>query len=509
MVTIVDKKYIKSMDKFREPRTELGLIGACSENVVVFAEKMLGYRLYAWQVEFLNKVQGVGGNDRNFAVMTSRQIGKSFSVAVLSLWAAVFNKFPGTAYNNTNVAIISRGDRQAKELLREIKKLIHMGNSKMSEYKDKEGNQIFGDSFFTDLLDPNAPNNSTDITFLPWSKGMGDYVCKGSKYGSVIQSYPPTSVVLGKTFSLIIVDEAGHTTSISDEFFYEDLGPTGNACNAVRIVISTPWVPSGFFYRYMDPDGVFESMSINRFVFTIDAIKIENPQYYENVMRGMIKPLELDGKMDAVQRGYYCRFVQGEKIFFDPDKVYGVFDKHVEYKQSYDDKCDIGVDFGGESNSRTVLTVTAFNEEGVITRITDRVFGVGEDNDIIPVIKVMMTKYNIQRVIVDNCPAGQYLIREMEGIGWDVQRMSFASEKISKYTAFRSMINKGLVKSYVDDDLKTEMLALESRQGKRNLQISHAPGYSDDRIDSFVISSYFYLDDVKEAFVVSYDELYD
>ena len=53
---VVDKAFIKKMDKYREPNKDLGLIAACSENVVVFAEKMLGVTLYAWQVKFLMRI---------------------------------------------------------------------------------------------------------------------------------------------------------------------------------------------------------------------------------------------------------------------------------------------------------------------------------------------------------------------------------------------------------------------------------------------------------------------
>ena len=69
----------------------------------------------------------------------------------------------------------------------------------------------------------------------------------GSKVGSVIKSYPPTTGVLGETFTIVVIDEAGLSEKISDQFFYETVYPTGNKNNAIRIYTSTPWVPSGFF----------------------------------------------------------------------------------------------------------------------------------------------------------------------------------------------------------------------------------------------------------------------
>ena len=71
--------------------------------------------------------------------------------------------------------------------------------------------------------------------------------------------------------------------------------------------------------------------------------------------------------------------------------------------------------------------------------------------------------------------------------------MNFRAEKVKKYGAFRSMMNKGLIRSFIDDSLKTEMLSMEVTSGSRQSVIQHAPGYSDDEIDSFVLSAYFFL----------------
>jgi hypothetical protein len=96
----VDEKFLAEMDLKRIPNKDVGLFQACSENVVVFAELMLGIRLYGWQVKFLSEIQDAIDNDnqlqQEFVANTSRQIGKSTAVAVLSIWATVFNKYPVT-----------------------------------------------------------------------------------------------------------------------------------------------------------------------------------------------------------------------------------------------------------------------------------------------------------------------------------------------------------------------------------------------------------------------------
>ena len=117
--------------------------------------------------------------------------------------------------------------------------------------------------------------------------------------------------------------------------------------------------------------------------------------------------------------------------------------------------------------------------------------GIGSIDD----MKALMIDFSIDRIVVDDCAAGMLFIRMMESEGWSVTKMNFRSEKIKKYGAFRRMLNKGLVVSYHDDDLRTEMLAMEYAGNTRQSYIQHAAGYSDDLIDSFVMSSYFYCEE--------------
>ena len=81
----------------------------------------------------------------------------------------------------------------------------------------------------------------------------------------------------------------------------------------------------------------------------------------------------------------------------------------------------------------------------------------------------------------------------MKEKGWNLTPMNFRSEKVKKYGAFRSDLNNGRIKSYMDDELKTEMLALENSDSARHSVIIAPPGYNDDRIDSFVLSAYHYV----------------
>jgi len=507
----VTEGFIEEQSEYRVPPPSTGLLEACSSNVVLFCEKMLGLKLYSWQIYFLRKIQErMENNDEvssEFVALTSRQIGKSTALAVLSLWCCTFNKYPGTVGNNTIVGIASATDMQAKKLLYEMKKYIMMGDSFMRDTYTKDDKPLFGDMFFTNLLDEGQPNNTTTISFKRHNpKRHGPFVLAGAKTGNVIKSYPPTSVVLGETFTVVIIDEAGKSDKISDQFFYDYMYPTGNSTNAVRIYTSTPWASSGFFYRLVDPDDVYGGTPAEVVNFTIDAIRDENERQHRTVMN-TVEQLQKDGKSDEVQRAYYCRFVKGEQSYFDPDDVFRAFDADLLPKDSFAGFCDIGVDFGGQVNSRTVLTVSHLDDNGHITRLYARKYDVGKDGGLIEDIAKLMESFNIQRVVPDDCPQGDYMIRKMKDLGWSVTPMSFRAEKVKKYGAFRSMLKKGLIRSYKDDDLQTEMLAMEYSHGSRQSVIQHAPGYSDDHIDSFLLSCYHYLQEDDKLTIFDWDNI--
>jgi hypothetical protein len=522
---VIDEKFVVAMGSYRVPAVGESLLSACSKSPVVFAEKMLGVELYDWQVFFLEGMRCIVLNDvdgffslydsvglprpelmcTEALAITSRQIGKSTSLEIFSLWCAAFNKKPGTMHHNTNVVLISRSDDQARHMLRGIRKLYRHGDRFMRDaYKAEDGKSLFpvddkGLGFFGRLMSKDDPNNSTSITFAAYDPSKhGEYMLKGSKAGSSIICLPPTSKVLGFTFSIGIVDEAGHP-DITDSFFFNDLQPTGDSTDALWIYTSTPWNPSGFFYDFCDVEQTGNYNHIFRVCFTIDAIKHEKSKMaqkqYENVLEKVTRYNQA-GKIDEVQRSYYCRFVSGDSSYFDPKKVDACFDESVTMVESFTGECDAGIDFGGSKKSRTVVTITTLLEDGTVRRLYHRVYPVKQDLQLIEDMKELKLRFNIQRIVTDDCPEGHVWNRQMkEELGWNVVPVMFASEKVKKYGVFRVALHTGKLKSYIDNELRTEMKALESRQGVRNTMIEHAPGYSDDMIDSFMLSTYHYVED--------------
>jgi len=103
--------------------------------------------------------------------------------------------------------------------------------------------------------------------------------------------------------------------------------------------------------------------------------------------------------------------------------------------------------------------------------------------------------FDVQRIILEQCPQGDYFIRKMdEELGWNVEIMNPSKDKARKYSAFNTFIQRNKIYSYPDEDLKQEMKALEKEQQRTRTKI-HAPrNYTDDMIDSFIISCYFFLE---------------
>lgn len=503
------------LDGLRKPSDKsMGLEEGCSANVVVFAEYMLGMKLYYWEVAFLYSLQcvmekreispvlgGLPGIRTMVLALTSRQIGKSTGLAVFALWASFFNKKGDKRFNSTQVLIVSRSFDQAKKLLREIKRTYQDGDRFMRlTYLDADGTPIFGKEFFQSRLSKDDGNNATTINWRSYDKHKdGEWVLKDSNASSGIRCYPPTDVVLGETFTIGMVDEAGHK-KIEDDFWFDSLKKTGDANQALWVFTSTPWQPAGFFYEYCDLENKSGTDYIQKLCFTIDTLKQDiasgnefAESQYEYVMDEIKRDEEL-GKMDSVRRGYYCEFVQGEDSYFDPLKVDEVFDADIPMLSEYSGECDLGVDFGAQKTggSKTTLTISAYIDERVV-RLWHREYNKGADIHIVNDIEELFPRFNIQRIIPDDCPAGSFLIEEMIQKGWNVTPMQFRTWKVKKYGAFRAKMFKGEVDSYVDDELKKQMKAMRNAENTKQSYIQPAKGYHDDLIDGFVMSAFHFL----------------
>lgn len=529
---------LKRLDSLRTPSNkDVGLVEACSESVVVFAHYMLGMKLYYWEIRFLECLQGVLEErvgykeyDRVLA-LTSRQIGKSTTLAVFGLWASFFNKRPDKRFNSTQVLIVSRSDTQAKKLLREVKKTYIDADRYMRyNYLDENGDSIFWypknkrgkQGFFSSRLSDDDSNNATMLNWRTYDETKdGEFILKNSNSASGVRCYPPTDVVLGETFTIGMVDEAAHE-KITDTFWKDSLKKTGDANKALWIFTSTPWKPSGFFYDYCDVENRGNADYVLKLCVVVDTLKYDvdsgihfNEElgydtaeaHYEYVMSEIEKDMAL-GDVNSIKKGYYCEFVSGDIVYFNPEHVLGMFDRDRVMLEQCSLPCDLGIDFAGSANGHTTFTVARYDEEtDTVVRLWHKRFDKGATIDFIAEVKAVMRNFNIQRIIPDDCPAGFHHINQMtKDMGWNVTPMQFRTWKVKKYGGFRALLAKKRIVSYPDEFLKEEMLSMEYSQSTKQSYIQPSMGKTDDLIDGFVMAAFHYLDGEERVTFVAWED---
>jgi len=502
--TKVDDSFIAEQRSYTVLAKGIPLFKQCSDSVVLFATHMCGITLRAWQIALLRKAQDMllrKSDIRSLLALTSRQVGKTTADAILADWVTIFNKAPSGLGNHSPVGLVSASEDQSTKLLREMRKIMILGDKYLEKtYKNPDGTPLFGKGLLMSLIDDKAENNTSTITFKAYDKSKhGEYFLKDSLLGSFIKSYPPTAVILGNTFAFLIVDEAGKTDRIKDEAFKDYMLPTLDEYRAPMLMTSTAWEPNGYFFEKCDVDGKINDTNTEVLMFTIDAIKIESPERYNRTYQE-IQKLNAKGDTATVQRQYYCRFVKSEKLYFDPEKIYEMFDSSLAHVETSLLECDMGIDFGGKQVSRTVINISYYDEEkDTIVRLYHKRYPLNGDDSLLEDVEDLLKRFKIQRIVPDDCPAGWAIIRQMINKGWNVTPMNFKTDKVKKYGSFRGKLNQGKIKSYKDDELKVEMRSMENTEGGKQSYIMAAPGYTDDMIDAFVMSAYHYLDEHKKV----------
>lgn len=453
----------------------------CKNDPSLFMKHMLGIPPYTWQKLILDDIKS--GNKR-LIVDTSRQIGKTTLCAAVSLWVCWCNKARSGIGKNTKVGIFSRSDDQAKKIIYEIRNLITNGDIRMRKFS-RSPNDRYAQGYFKTLIDYSQKAESTKeaITF---KQGIAH-----SKVGSFIKSYPPTDAGLGNFFDYVFVDEASR---LDDDIFYRVISPTMDKYNATTLLTSTPAGLSGFFFEMFDPFDDDDKHEYKRHYYDIKSIIHDDPEQHRAVMN-KVEDWIRKGKRLLAEQEYFGKFTSNDQSFFEFDDVENMYDKGLVQMMSCSEECDMGVDFGGAKTSRTVITISKLDSDGIITRLFDKVYPVKGDDSLITDMVDLKKRFNIQRIIVDQCPEGDYAIREMKNRGWNITGFVFAREKLSKYGSFRAKLHQGQIKSYKDDELAIEMRALNQLQGVQRTMIKAPKGYGDDIIDSFLMSVYFYIDE--------------
>ncbi len=449
----------------------------CRNDPVKFAYYMLGKKLWKHQIFLTDKAV-----ENRFNIWClPRQTGKSVTIAVLALWAAWFSKYSNTGMerltSGCKVYIMSRTEDQAKELLLRIRELIREGDLHMSKLLRNNAKHMT--DFYSSEI--GEPNNKFQITF---------------KNGSSIKCVPPTDSVRGKSADWFFIDEAAFlkTDGDPDALYYESVEPTIRQTNGKMILCSTPRGQQGFYYKILDP---FENFPVNdwdKVWFHYDILEdVSEVQYQEIIDKE--KKMRSEGNGKSFEQEYEARFVSSSESFFDSDGIDNSSGGSYKLSELFGTECVLGVDYG-MVNSRTALAISYYDmeEEKIITCYVKR-FKSGKDlNDVVPFIKGLMKRFNIIKIVADDCPEGYSINQDMANKGLNVDLFNFTREKTETYCSYRNYLNRGKVGVLTDKDLLMEMKGLQQEEtinGK--LKIFKGGGLTDDLCDALIMSAKTWL----------------
>jgi len=445
----------------------------------IFARWYLGVKPFVYQDMVLND------ESNRIIVCSSRQIGKTYVTAIKALHYAMFNP-------DSSILVFSRNNNQSKRFIREMKKLMQEGmdNLKRETYSsiaETYINESDEEWMFPQDIDSKKPNNTEEFSLTN---------------GSIIRSLPATDSSRGYTADLVIVDEAAF---VPDDIFEMVIEPTVRFTGGTIILLSTPNGQKGFFYHLFDPLDKQVGREYKRYWWKWEICP--NPNIKEMTEK---KRKQLDAMTFAQE--YEAQFTVDSDSFFQSRKIREATVKDMNMKYAdLDHEYVCGIDYG-VSKSKTVVSLSYLDKNhNVVYLAYQKSFPGGYDNAQIPTfVNELETKFNIVQYVVDDCPQGESPTQALERVGKKVRRIYFGKEKVGMYFRFKESLN------IRDDDggfgrrvrfpkireLIDEMVALQMRDSKRGTTflIEKPQGGSDDRIDSFVLSTVPFLEEEKKEF---------
>lgn len=272
------------------------------------AKTFLGIKPFSFQKDVIDEVKNAKGTGKTVVVNSRRQCGKTTLISNLQLYYAI-------NYAGTKNYVLSPTLKQGKSIYKSIINAI-------------SGSGIIKSKNATDLI----------ITFIN---------------GSTIsfKSGEQRESLRGETCTgLLCIDEAAY---LSDDIF-NIVKPWCDFHKAVMLIVSTPFVKNGFYWRYYN-------YGLNNEYNTI-TIDWTNPKYQEDL--DFILPTE---KLDEYQKILPKNVFRSEYLglFLDDDgSVFIGFKKCVKDNSiKASDRLFVGIDWGaGGDGDDTAISV--LNQEG-------------------------------------------------------------------------------------------------------------------------------------------------
>jgi hypothetical protein len=440
-------------------------------------------------------LKAIAEGKTRFALCLARQLGKSIGLALFLTWAAWYNKFPATIAKITTIYIISRDESASIELLDKVRGVLNDGDKHMSQFGYER--------FFNNSL--KEPNNLHQITFLN---------------NCFIKSIPPTGQVLGKSASIMVIDEA-HRLSCEepDKFFNQFVVPTVAETGGIIILSSSPEGIVGFFYEAIDPDNKNKDNPYVKIWFdhTVWSDGSTESIKYQSFVEAERKRLSGEGMLKYWQQEYQALFTVTQSSFFDNKEIEDALKDTPPYYEWKDTPCSLGIDYGLKF-TRTVLTIRTMAKREIIQLFQYRCPADFDINNLVSPewehsIQRLKQRYNIFMIIPDDCPQGDQINRWLESnSGIQVKKYNFRSDQMSKTDgvnrncaaySYRAKLKEGILKIPSWNTVQQfEMKILQETEQKVFISIKSPDGQLCDTFDSDMMASIPFLD---MANIIAYD----
>lgn len=267
-----------------------------------------GIKPFSYQQAVINEVKDAKGSGKTVVVKSRRQVGKSVLIANLLLYYAI-------NYKGTKNYVLSPTLKQGKN----VYKILINAISGCGIIKSKNA---------TDLFITLINGSSISIKSAEQRESLRGETCTG----------------------ILCIDECAY---ISSEV-YNIVKPWCDFHKAVTLMVSTPFVKSGFFWEYYNH-------GLNR---EYNCVSIDwSDEKYQDDMDFILPPSKLEEYKKLLPKNVFLTDYLG--IFIDDDgTVFTDFKKCINKNEIKDsDKLSIGIDWaaGVESDDTAIV---AFNQYG-------------------------------------------------------------------------------------------------------------------------------------------------
>ena len=267
-----------------------------------------GIKPFSYQQAVINEVKDSKGSGKTVVVKSRRQVGKSVLIANLLLYYAI-------NYKGTKNYVLSPTLKQGKNIYKSIINAI-------------SGCGIIKSKNATDLFITLINGSSISIKSAEQKESLRGETCTG----------------------ILCIDECAY---ISSEV-YNIVKPWCDFHKAVTLMVSTPFVKSGFFWEYYNH-------GLNR---EYNCVSIDwSDEKYQDDMDFILPPSKLEEYKKLLPKNVFLTDYLG--IFIDDDgTVFTDFKKCIHKNEIKDsDKLYLGIDWAAGVESDDTVVV-AFNQYG-------------------------------------------------------------------------------------------------------------------------------------------------